>query len=151
MLLEKFSGLQRHYFNFCTSTSSMSSSSWLSWFLLWFSSSLGMLGEVKLLSSPNLAFFFSPTKMRPFQRRQNLSDQVKFPPSLYFFFLQVNFVIEITISTPKFQGLSFPGEVKSPNSSPSGAKTYSTGLNPAKFGFKTKIENTVPNFGVGCL
>jgi hypothetical protein len=72
-----------------------------------------MLGEVKFLSSPNLALFFSPVKTRFLQRRQNLFDEIKFPPLLHFFFLQAIFVMEIIISTPKFQ-LSFLGEVKSP-------------------------------------
>ena len=77
------------------------------------SSSPRMSGEVKLLSSLNLAVFFLLAKTRSLPRRRNLSDEVKFPPSLHFF-LQINFVIEITISTPKFQGLCFLGEVKSP-------------------------------------
>jgi len=77
-----------------------------------------MLDEVKLLSSPNLAFFFSPAKTRSFQRRRNLSDEVKFLPSLYFFSLQVNFVIKITISTPKFQGWVFLAKLNPPTAAP---------------------------------
>jgi hypothetical protein len=38
-----------------------------------------------------------------------------------------------------------------PNSSPLQAKAYSKGLNPMKFDLKMKIENVVPNFGVGRL
>ena len=90
-----------------------------------------MLGEVKFLSSPNIALFFSPAKTRSLQRRRNLSDEVKFPPSLYFFSLQVNFVIEIVISTPKFQGLIFLGEVKSPTSDALLVEGLAAGADPS--------------------
>ena len=52
-----FFPFESSFFNFCTSILLMSSSSRFSRFLLWFSSSPRMLGEVKLLSSPNLVFF----------------------------------------------------------------------------------------------
>ena len=92
----------------------MSSSFGLSRFLLRSSYAFRTLGEVKSLSSPNLAFFFSTAKTKSLLRRQNLPGEVKFLSSLCFFFLQVNFVVEITIPTLKFQELSFLGEVKFP-------------------------------------
>ena len=126
----------------------MSSSSRLSRFLLWFSSSLRMLGEVKLLSSPNLAFFFSPAKTRSLQRRRHLSDEVKFLLSLFFFSLQVNFYYRNHNFNSKVRDGVFCLHFKSKFH---GIKTFGVGLRPwgAAVGDLTSSRKLSPrNFGV---
>jgi hypothetical protein len=77
-----------------------------------------MSSKVKSLSSLGFISFFFLAKTNSLQRRETSSCEVKFSSSFRFFFLQTNFVMKITISTPKFQGLSFLGEIKSPTAAP---------------------------------